>query len=198
MRKIGYIRVSTRDQNPDRQIVALENYGVDKHNIYLDKMSGKDFARPAYAKMMTKVKKGDVIVIKSIDRLGRNYGEILEQWRYITREKHVDIEVIDMPLLNTNTYHDSLTGIFVSDLVLQILAYVAETERSFIKQRQAEGIAVAKEKGVKFGRGKTELPDEFEEYYRLWENGEVSVREAAGRLGMSPATFHRRCRERAK
>ena len=190
MRKIGYIRVSTRDQNPDRQIVALENY--------LDKMSGKDFARPAYAKMMTKVKKGDVIVIKSIDRLGRNYGEILEQWRYITREKHVDIEVIDMPLLNTNTYHDSLTGIFVSDLVLQILAYVAETERSFIKQRQAEGIAVAKEKGVKFGRGKTELPDEFEEYYRLWENGEVSVREAAGRLGMSPATFHRRCRERAK
>jgi len=198
MRKIGYIRVSTRDQNPDRQIAALENYGVDKHNIYLDKMSGKDFARPAYTKMLAKVKKGDVIVIKSIDRLGRNYGEILEQWRYITREKHVDIEVIDMPLLNTNTYHDSLTGIFVSDLVLQILAYVAETERSFIKQRQAEGIAVARKKGVKFGREKAELPDEFEEYCRLWENGEVSVREAADKLGMSAATFHRRCKERAK
>lgn len=196
MRKIGYIRVSTKEQNPDRQIAAMESYGIAKKNIYIDKMSGKDFARPEYIKMLARLKKGDILVIKSIDRLGRNYGEILEQWRYITREKQIDIEVIDMSLLNTNAYHDDLTGVFVSDLVLQILAYVAETERSFIKQRQAEGIAVAKEKGTKFGREKKELPATFEKYYEMWKDGKVSVRYGAKKSGMSAATFYRRCKER--
>lgn len=145
---------------------------------------------------MKKLKQGDLLVIKSIDRLGRNYTEILEQWRVITKNKKANIKVIDMPLLNTETGHGDLTGVFISDLVLQILAYVAETERAFIKQRQAEGIAIAKKNGVKFGREKLDLPRNFEEYHRLWKDKKISVREAAKAVGMSTSTFYRRCREK--
>ena len=195
MRKFGYIRVSAKDQNPERQFAALEELNIPKKNIYLDKISGKDFSRPAYQKMIKKLRKGDIVIIKSIDRLGRNYGEILEQWRMLTREIGVDIQVVDMPLLNTNSFHEDLTGVFISDLVLQILAYVAETERTFIKQRQAEGIAIAKANGVRFGGEKSKLPEDFEKYHEMWRNGAISTRKAAEALGMSHATFYRRCKE---
>ena len=196
MKRYGYIRVSSKDQNPERQFIAMEEYGVQKKNIYLDKISGKDFDRPQYKKMMRKLKEGDILVIKSIDRLGRNYAEILEQWRIITKEIRVDIKVIDMPLLNTDSTHENLVSVFISDLVLQILAYVAETEREFIKQRQAEGIAAAKAKGVKFGCKKNEIPKEFEIYYQMWNRGEISTRKAADKLQISHTTFHRWCKER--
>ncbi len=195
MQQYGYVRVSTRDQNPERQFLAMQNRGILRQCIYLDKMSGKDFQRTGYQKLLKKLKKGDLLVIKSIDRLGRNYGEILEQWRKITREIGADIEVLDMPLLNTSAGHDDLTGAFISDLVLQILAYVAETERSFIRSRQREGIAAAKARGVQFGRQKNEVPQEFQRYYRLWLQGEITVRQAAKELGMSSSTFYRRCKE---
>lgn len=198
MERYGYIRVSAKDQNPERQLLAMQEQQISKEKIYLDKVSGQDFSRPQYMKLLKKLKKGDVIIIKSIDRLGRNYGEILEQWRKITKEIGADIQVIDMPLLNTNSFHEDLTGVFISDLVLQILAYVAETERAFIKQRQAEGIAAAKLKGVQFGCKRTELPDEFEEYYQLWRKGEISLRKAAEVLQMNHTTFYRRCMERQK
>lgn len=198
MERYGYVRVSAKDQNPERQLLAMQEQKISKEKIYLDKMSGQDFSRPQYVKLLKKLKKGDVIVIKSIDRLGRNYGEILEQWRKITKEIGADIQVIDMPLLNTNSFHEDLTRVFISDLVLQILAYVAETERAFIKQRQAEGIAAAKLKGVQFGCKKTELPDEFEEYYQLWCKGKISLRKAAEALQMNHTTFYRRCMERQK
>ena len=196
MERYGYIRVSAKDQNPERQFLAMQEQQIEKEKVYLDKMSGKNFSRPQYMKLLKKLKKGDVIIIKSIDRLGRNYGEILEQWRKITKEIGADIQVIDMPLLNTNSFHEDLTGVFISDLVLQILAYVAETERAFIKQRQAEGIAAAKLKGVQFGCKKTELPDEFEKYYHMWNEGEISLRKAAEALQMNHTTFYRRCMER--
>ena len=196
METYGYIRVSTRDQNPERQYHAMQEYGVNYRNIYLDMMSGKDFARPQYLRMLKKLRAGDLLIIKSIDRLGRNYDDILEQWRLLTKEKQVYIEVIDMPLLNTTTEREGLTGIFIADLVLQILAYVAETERAFIRQRQAEGIAVAKAKGVRFGHERAEIPDEFEECYKLWCEGSLSVRQAAIKAGMSYPTFYRRCKER--
>lgn len=196
MKNVGYIRVSTKDQNPDRQYQAMKEYGIQKKNIYIDKISGKNFSRPEYQKMLSKMKKGDLLVIKSIDRLGRNYGEILEQWKKITKEIKADIEVIDMPLLNTKSEHDDLTGVFIVDLVLQILAYVAETERTFIKQRQAEGIAVAKAKGVKFGNKKKMVPDKFDEYFSRWQRGEITVREAAECLEMNYSTFYRRCKEK--
>lgn len=195
MKKVGYIRVSTKDQNPDRQYHAMEEYGIQKKNIYMDKISGKSFLRPEYQRMISKIQQGDLLVIKSIDRLGRNYGEILEQWKVITKDIGADIEVIDMPLLNTKSSPDDLTGVFISDLVLQILAYVAETERNFIKQRQAEGIAVAKAKGVRFGSKKKKVPDKFQEYYKKWERGEITVREAAECLNTSHSTFYRRCKE---
>ena len=178
--------------------LQCRNSRFQKKKIYLDKVSGQDFSRPQYVKLLKKLKKGDVIIIKSIDRLGRNYGEILEQWRKITKEIGADIQVIDMPLLNTNSFHEDLTGVFISDLVLQILAYVAETERAFIKQRQAEGIAAAKLKGVQFGCKRTELPDKFEEYYQLWRKGEISLRKAAEALRMNHTTFYRRCMEQQK
>ena len=168
-KRYGYIRVSSRDQNPDRQYLALENAEVNRKNIFIDKISGHDFSRPSYRKMIRKLKKGDVLVVKSIDRLGRNYGEILEQWRYLTKEIGVDIEVLDMPLLNTDLHRENLIGVFISDLVLQILAYVAETERDFIRQRQAEGIAIAKANGIRFGRRKNELPEEFNLYFEMWK-----------------------------
>ena len=177
-KRYGYIRVSSRDQNPDRQYLALENAEVNRKNIFIDKISGHDFSRPSYRKMIRKLKKGDVLVVKSIDRLGRNYGEILEQWRYLTKEIGVDIEVLDMPLLNTDLHRENLIGVFILDLVLQILAYVAETERDFIRQRQAEGIAIAKANGIRFGRRKNELPEEFNLYFEMWKKGEISIRKA--------------------
>lgn len=193
MNKYGYIRVSSKDQNPERQMIALIENGINEKNIYTDVISGKNFNRPSYRKLVKKIKKGDLIVIKSIDRLGRNYNEILEQWRIITKEKEANINVLDMPLLNTDGTQEDLTGAFISDLVLQILAYVAETERAFIKQRQAEGIAIAKDKGIVFGRPRNEIPLEFEQSYLLWKAGEVSKREAARRAKMSYTTFYRRC-----
>lgn len=196
MKKYGYIRVSAKDQNPDRQLIALRECGIREKEIFLDKMSGKDFERPQYMKLLKRLKKGDLLVVKSIDRLGRNYGEILEQWRKITKEIGVDIQVLDMPLLNTNSMHENLTGVFISDLVLQILAYVAETERSFIRQRQAEGIAAAKSRGIKFGCEKNELPEQFEKYFQMWVEGEISTRKAAEELHISHSTFYRRCKER--
>ena len=196
MKKIGYIRISSKEQNSQRQFAAMEEYGIEKKNIYVDQMSGQNFCKPEYMKMLRKLRKGDLLVVQSIDRLGRNYAEILEQWRKLTTQIQVDIEVIDMPLLNTNLKKDDLTGTFIADLVLQILAYVAETERIFIRQRQAEGIAAAKSRGVKFGREKKNLPCAFEEYYSLWSQGELSIRQAAEKAGMSPSTFYRRCKER--
>lgn len=200
MQKYGYIRVSTKEQNPERQYAAMEKYQIDKDNIYVDKMSGKNFVRPAYQEMLAKLQKGDLVIIKSIDRLGRNYNEILEQWRQITKMIGADIEVIDMPLLNTASVNgkDGLTGVFLSDMVLQILAYFAETERNFIRQRQAEGIAVAKAKGVRFGNRRIKEPDEFEYYYQEWSEGRISLRKAAEKLGISYSTFYRRCLEQQK
>ncbi len=198
MKQYGYVRISTKDQNPDRQILAMQEQQIKASDIFLDKISGQDFSRPEYIKLLKALKKGDVLVIKSIDRLGRNYGEILEQWRVITKEIGADIQVLDMPLLNTNSFHSDLTGVFIADLVLQILAYVAETERAFIKQRQAEGIAAAKQRGVKFGCQKTDIPANFEKYYQMWENREISIRKAAEALNMSSSTFYRRCQEWCK
>lgn len=196
MTRYGYIRVSTREQNPDRQFIAMREEKIDKSNIFMDKMSGKNFSRPQYMRLLNRLKRGDVIVIKSIDRLGRNYQEILEQWRTITKEIGADIQVLDMPLLNTNSSRSDLTGIFVADLVLQILAYVAETERAFIRQRQAEGIEAARQKGIRFGCRKKEMPEEFEKYYQLWVQGRISLREAATMMNVSYSTFYRRCMER--
>lgn len=195
MSQYGYVRVSTKEQNPERQLRAMKERGISPQCIYMDKMSGKDFQRTEYQKLIRKLKKGDLLTVKSIDRLGRNYGEILEQWRRITREIGADIEILDMPLLNTQTERDDLTGVFISDLVLQILAYVAETERSFIRSRQSEGIAAAKARGVQFGRQKRDLPQEFHWYCLLWSQGRITVRQAAKELGMSSSTFYRRCRE---
>lgn len=195
MERYGYIRVSAKDQNPERQFLAMQEQKIKKKNIYMDKMSGQSFSRPQYLRLLKRLKKGDVIIVKSIDRLGRNYEEILEQWRKITKEIGADIQVIDMPLLNTNSFHADLTGVFIADLVLQILAYVAETERAFIKQRQAEGIAAAKQRGIHFGRGKKDIPDEFEMYYRFWIEGKISLRKAAKELQMNHSTFYRRCME---
>lgn len=196
MSRYGYIRISTKEQNPERQWAALEKYGIPGERIYLDRISGRDFLRPQYGKLMGELGEGDVLVIQSIDRLGRNYREILEQWRHITKEVGADIHVIDMPLLNTDILRGSLTGVFIADLVLQILAYVAETERSFIQQRQAEGIAVAKQRGVRFGRQREKVPEDFDMYFEKWTAGEISLRRAAAELKMSVSTFHRRCCEK--
>lgn len=195
MERYGYIRVSAKDQNPERQLLAMQEQQIKKGNIYLDKMSGKNFARPQYLRMLKRVKKGDIIIVKSIDRLGRDYEEILRQWRKITKEIGADIQVIDMPLLNTDSSHGDLTGVFIADLVLQILAYVAETERTFIRQRQAEGIAAAKQRGIRFGCKKKNVPEEFEKYFLLWNEGRISLRKAAEKLNMNYSTFYRRCME---
>ena len=185
----GYVRVSTREQNEDRQLIAMRNFGVADEDIFLDKQSGKDFHRKAYRKLLKKLRPGDTLVIKSIDRLGRDYEEIPEQWRVITKEKQVFIVVLDMPLLDTRQQGRDLTGTFVADLVLQILSYVAQQEREFTKQRQAEGIAAAKDRGVRFGRPPLERPDNFPEVYEAWERGEISSREAGCRLGITHKTF---------
>ncbi len=193
--KYGYIRVSTREQNTDRQFDALTEHGLKERNIYVDRISGKDFDRPAYRRLVSGLKEGDLLVVMSIDRLGRNYKEILEQWRYITGEKNADIEVLDMPLLNTATEQNGLTGRFISDMVLQIMAYVAETERSAILQRQKEGIASAKKRGVPFGRPKKSVPESFEKICDLCIVGKLTVRSAADLLGMPRTTFYRKFAE---
>lgn len=184
----GYIRVSTREQHEDRQILALTESGVREENIFMDKQSGKDFERPQYKKLIRKLKKDDVIVIKSIDRLGRNYDEILGQWRHITKEKNVDIVVLDMPLLDTRKSND-LTGTLIADIVLQLLSYVAQTEREFIRQRQEEGIQAAKARGVKFGRKPMKRPPEFNDLCSQYESGQVSARKAAQIIGVTHRTF---------
>ena len=187
-KEYAYIRVSSRDQNEDRQKIAMVEYGIAPSNIYMDKQSGKDFERPGYQRLLRKLKTGDTIVIKSIDRLGRNYDEILEQWRYLTKERQVAIVVLDMPLLDTRQGRD-LTGVLIADIVLQLLSYVAETERTFIHQRQAEGIAAAKARGVRFGREPKERTAEFYELKAAWERGEVSARAASQKLGIAHGTF---------
>ena len=186
----GYVRVSSRDQNEERQMIAMQDFGVEKKQIYLDKQSGKDFERPQYQKLLRKLKSGDMLVIKSIDRLGRNYDEILVQWRTITKQKKAAIVVLDMPLLDTRQNRD-LTGTLIADIVLQLLSYVAQTEREFIKQRQKEGIAAAKARGVKFGRAPLKKPAEFDQLQRLWLQGEVSAREAGRQLNVTHKTFLR-------
>ena len=187
----GYVRVSSKDQCEARQVLALREFKVPERNIYMDKMSGKDFNRPQYRRMVRKLKAGDVLVVKSIDRLGRNYEEILEQWRMLTKKKEVDVVVLDMPLLDTGMSGGNLTGVLVADLVLQILSYVAQTERKNIRQRQREGIAAVKQRGVKFGRPKKQVPEEFARLREKWMQKEVSSREAAKRLGISQDTFLR-------
>lgn len=187
----GYIRVSTKEQNEDRQRLALAEFPVPENNIFMDKLSGKDFNRPQYRRLVKKLRAGDVVVIKSIDRLGRNYEEILNQWRIITKEKQVDIVVLDMPLLDTRHTGGDLIGTFVADLVLQILSYVAQTERENIKQRQKEGIAAARLRGVQFGRPRMQVPEEFERLKEEWENKKITSREAARALGIAQDTFLR-------
>ena len=184
----GYVRVSAKDQNEDRQIIAMREVGVSEKNIYMDKQSGKDFKRKQYKRLVRKVKKDDLLYIKSIDRLGRNYEEIIKQWRYLTKEKRIDIIVLDMPLLDTRRGKD-LMGTFLSDIVLQVLSFVAENERSNIRQRQAEGIAAAKARGVKFGRPPKPLPENFHTVYQRWKNGKITGTKAAEECNMPITTF---------
>lgn len=185
----GYIRVSSRDQNEDRQLIALREVGVEEKNIFLDKQSGKDFNRPQYKKLLRKLKKDDLLYTKSIDRLGRNYEEIQNQWRVLTKEKGIDIVVLDMPLLDTRRGKD-LMGTFLSDIVLQVLSFVAENERTNIRQRQAEGIAAAKAKGIKFGRPPLPLPENFYEIHRAWRSKKITLKEAAKACNMPEGTFY--------
>ena len=196
-KKYGYIRVSAKDQNEERQLIALKELDVNLDRIFMDKQSGKDFQRPQYKKMVRELRKNDLIYIKSIDRLGRNYSEILEQWRILTKERGVDIVVLEMPLLDTRRGKD-LMGTFLSDIVLQVLSFVAENERSNIKQRQAEGIAAAKARGVQFGRPKIEMPDNFMQLVSQWENKKIRLSYVLEVCQISKATFYRRlnqCRQ---
>lgn len=196
--KYGYVRVSAVDQNIARQMLEMKEHKIRKKNIYVDKQSGKDFNRPRYKDLMKVLQKGDLLYIKSIDRLGRNYKEIIEQWRILTKEMEVDVVVLDMPLLDTRTYKD-LMGTFIADLVLQVLSFVAQNERENIKKRQEEGIKAAKLNGVEFGRPVIVPPDNFPKLVREWENRKISAEQVAERCNMSIATFYRRLRElRAK
>ena len=190
----GYIRVSTREQNEDRQLLAMRELAILERNIFTDKQSGKDFERPQYKRLVKKLRPDDLLYIKSIDRLGRSYGEILEQWRILTREKGIDIVVLDMPLLDTRRGKD-LMGTFLSDIVLQVLSFVAENERASIRQRQAEGIAAAKERGVHFGRPVVPVADNFSAIVLAWESGLLSFDDALEKSGLSYSTFYRRLRE---
>lgn len=190
----GYVRVSSTDQNEERQLIALREKGVDPNNIFMDKQSGKDFDRPQYKKMVQKLKSGDLLYILSIDRLGRNYEEIQKQWVVLTKEKGIDICVIDMPLLDTRQGKD-LMGTFITDLVLQILSFVAQSERENIRKRQEEGIAAAKAKGVRFGRPEKQAPENFANLVRNWEKKKIPLSEVLKRCDMSEATFYRRLRE---
>ncbi len=190
MSTYGYVRVSTKEQNEDRQMIAMREFGVEENCVILDKQSGRDFERPGYRRLLRKLKAGDTLVIKSIDRLGRNYDEILEQWRLLTKEKHVAIVVLDMPLLDTRQGRD-LTGVLIADIVLQLLSYVAQTEREFNRQRQAEGIAAAKARGVHFGRKFKDRGENYESVMAAWREGKISGRAAARELGVAHETFRR-------
>ena len=190
----GYVRVSTQEQNEARQLDAMREFGVEEEDIIVEKLSGKDFRRLRYQRLVRSLKPGDVLVVKSIDRLGRNYSEILEQWGMITKKRKAAIVVLDMPLLDTQQGRD-LTGTLIADIVLQLLSYVAQTERENLRQRQAEGIAAAKDRGVQFGRERIELPKAFPDFARQWQEGGISSRRAAKELGISYQTFLRRAKE---
>ena len=190
----GYVRVSSIDQNEDRQLVVMDENNVPKGNVYIDKQSGKDFERPQYKKLVKKLKAGDLLYILSIDRLGRNYEDIQKQWRILTKDIGIDICVIDMPLLDTRNGKD-LMGTFIADLVLQILSFVAQSERENIKKRQAQGIAAAKAKGVKFGRPEIAIPDDFGKLIKQWEKKQIYIDELLSLCNMSEATFYRKLRE---
>ena len=189
MAEYGYIRVSSRDQNEERQLIAMRELKIPGTHIFTDKQSGKDFDRPQYRRLVRRLKKDDILYIKSIDRLGRNYKEILEQWRVLTKEREVDIVVLDMPLLDTR-WGKALMGAFLSDIVLQVLSFVVENERANIRQRQAEGIAAAKARGVRFGRPPRPLPENFREVHRQWRNKKITLRQAAEACGMPEGTFY--------
>lgn len=189
----GYARVSSKEQNEDRQIIALHEMGVNDSEIYIDKQSGKDFNRPKYKRLIRKLKKDDLIYIKSIDRLGRNYEDIIEQWKIITKDKQTDIVVLDMPILDTRRGKD-LMGTFLADIVLAVLSYVAENERTNIRQRQAEGIAAAKARGVRFGPAPMPLPDNFHDVYQDWKHKKINVEEAAKLCNMGRSTFYNKAR----
>ena len=186
--------MSTREQNEDRQLIALQGMNIPARNLFMDKQSGKDFARPQYRRLVRKLRPGDLLYVKSIDRLGRNYEEIQNQWRVLTKEKGIDIVVLDMPLLDTRRGKD-LVGTFLSDIVLQVLSFVAENERTNIRQRQAEGIAAAKKRGVRFGRPYVKPPDDFPKIIEAWESGRLSFQDALKKSGLAEATFYRRLRE---
>lgn len=189
MADFGYVRVSTREQRTDRQIIAMQELGIEKSCLYIDKQSGKDFHRPAYNRMVKKLREGDILFVKSIDRLGRNYEEIIQQWRVLTRHKKIEIVVIDFPLLDTRRKDNDVTGVFIADLVLQILSYVAQIERENIKQRQSEGIAAAKSKGIRFGRPEKPIPEEFYEIYEQWKIGYITAKDASSTLQVDHKTF---------
>ena len=190
----GYVRVSAKDQNIQRQLIAMQEAGLSEKHIFIDKQSGKDFERPEYQRLLRKLRRDDVLVVKSIDRLGRNYDEILEQWRLITKEKEAAIVVLDMPLLDTRKNRD-LTGTLIADIVLQLLSYVAQTEREFIRQRQAEGIAAAKERGVQFGRRPKPIREDFSAVLAEYRAGSMTSRQAAASMGVSPSTFYKWIKE---
>lgn len=191
MQTYGYIRVSSLDQNEERQVIALSQFDVPQKNLFIDKKSGKDFNRPAYRRLVRRLKKGDLLLVKSIDRLGRNYNEIIEQWRKITKEIGADIRVLDMPLLDT-TYQKDFLGTFISDLVLQVMSFTAQNERDNIRQRQAEGIAAAKARGVYWGGVEKQLPENFDELYDRWQSGEMNSTQLARLCGMSPSALFRK------
>ena len=193
MKTYGYVRVSTREQNEDRQMIALRKAGVKDRFIFIDKQSGKDFDRPQYQQLLRRLRPGDLLCVKSIDRLGRNYEEIQDQWRLLTKEKRVDIFVIDLPLLDTRRDKD-LLGTFIADLVLQVLSFAAENERTAIRQRQAEGIAAAKARGVRFGRPAKPLPENFMNVYHRWKNKEITTKKAAAECQMPRSTFFNRAK----
>ena len=188
MNRYAYIRVSSKDQDVTRQVVAMTEVGIEKDKMFVDKQAGKDFNRKEYKRVIRKLRSGDELYIKSIDRLGRNYDEIIEQWNYLTKEKNVEIVVLDFPLLDTRCHVQGITGKFIADMVLQVLSYVAQIERENIHQRQAEGIKVAKQKGVKFGRPKVPIPTEFPKVYQLYKENKISKRECARRLNRSHTT----------
>jgi len=194
LKTYGYVRVSTLEQNEDRQLQAMSNLRIPKKQIFMDKQSGKDFERPLYKKLLKKLNRGDLLYIQSIDRLGRNYEEIQNQWRILTKERGVDISVIDMPLLDTRNGND-LMGTFIADLVLQILSFVAQNERENILKRQADGIATAKARGIKFGRPKKPMPDNFNELVNQWETGEIPMIKILEQSEFKEATFYRRLKE---
>ena len=197
MNVYGYVRVSSRDQSEDRQLIAMKKLGVPENNIYVDKESGRDFDRPMYREMVRELNKNDLVYIKSIDRLGRNYKEIVEQWQFLTRVVQADIVVIDMPLLDTRRGKD-LLGTFLSDIVLQVLSFVAENERDNIRSRQREGIEAAKERGVKFGRPVLPVPEDFEEIVKTWKSGEITTAEAARQCGFSRSTLYNKAADLEK